>query len=70
MLLECPTCKDVQSTMPTEDVTLKASFAYATKCGFVCTYHQFVRAIAHQSLGEIKSKRLANASEEGKCVYH
>ena len=53
-----------------EDVTLKASFAYATKCGFVCTYHQFVRAIAHQSLGEIKSKRLANASEEGKCVYH
>ena len=54
-----------------DDVTLKPSFAYATKCGYVCTYHQFVRAIAHQSLGEIKSKRLANASEEdGKCVYH
>ena len=55
-----------------EDVTLKASFAYFMKSGgLICTYHQFVRAIAHQSLGEIKSKRLATASEEdGKCVYH
>lgn len=49
-----------------EDVTLKASFAYATKDGSVCTYQQFVRAIAHQSLDEIRSKRL---SQSGKCVY-